>query len=114
MTDNRTDAVLLGWVEGVVSAANTDTFVTYTFTHPVTISDNGFFLGFKTPAIRAGFAHGRGHSFDGIDSTTSADQGWMVWNDPNPKVRLRSLGDNTTFYRLDFFLPGNLMIRSGF
>jgi hypothetical protein len=108
------DAVLLGWVESVVSEANTDTFITYTFNRPVTISDGGFFLGFKTPAIRHAFAHGRGDSFAGIDTTSSAGEAWMVWNDPNQKVRLRTLGDNTMIIPLDGILPGNFMIRSGF
>lgn len=111
------DAVLLGWVEGVVSSANTDTFVRFTFNHPVTIPDEGpnsFFLGFKTPAIRHGFADNKGHSFAGVDLTSSAGKGWLIWNDPRPTVRLKHPGENLVILPLDFLEPGNLMIRSGF
>jgi hypothetical protein len=113
------DAVLLGWVEGVVSSANTNTFVTYTFNHPVTIPDEGpnsFFLGFKTPARRHGFADNQGRVFAGVDLNSSAGKGWLIWNDPRPTVRIKHLGDNLVILSLGepFFLPGNLMIRSGF
>jgi len=111
------DAVLLGWVDGVVSSADTDTFVTYTFNHSVTIPDgSSFFLGFKTPGFRHELAHDRGRFFAGLDTSSSAGKAWLVWNDPDWKVRLRSLGDNSRIF-LETTVggpPGNFMIRSGF
>ena len=97
------DAVLLGSAGGLVSAADTDTFVTYQFDPPIVISGNSFFMGFKAPGVRRSFYYGIQY-FAGIDDSSSAGKSWVVFND-RPKVKSTASVTMRSFFRSIHSLP---------
>jgi hypothetical protein len=108
---NPSDAVLLGSVAGTIQNASTDTFVTYTFSTPITLpaGATSFFAGDMTPA-HSGFEQ----FFSGLDeNSTLHRQSWTAANALGGPVNIQNPGQNDTVGLIDDFgLPGNWTIRA--
>jgi hypothetical protein len=108
---NPSDAVLLGSVAGTIQNANTNTFVTYTFSPPVTLPSGAasFFVGDMTPAN-----DGPQHFPQALDDNTSSHrQSWVALMSDYGPVNLTNPGANDTVGLIDDFgLPGNWLIRA--
>lgn len=107
---NPNDSTLIASVNGTISSANTDTFVTYTFDTPVNIGPAGtsFFVGDVTPAYDQGELF-----FQGIDETNPQGHSWVAGNSTGDPVDYMNLGNNDTLGTIDSFgLPGNWLIRA--
>ncbi|HEY3745015.1 MAG TPA: dockerin type I domain-containing protein [Gemmatimonadaceae bacterium] len=110
---NPSDAVLLGSVAGTIQNAGTDTFVTYTFSPPVTLpaGATSFFVGDMTPAFSGGFEQ----FYQGIDENSALHrQSWVAANaNSSAPVNINMPGQNDTVGLIDDFgLPGNWLIRA--
>ncbi len=109
---NPSDAVLLGSVAGTIRNANTNTFVTYTFSPPVTLPAGAvsFFVGDMTPAN-----NGPMYFPQALDENGPLHrQSWVAFMSDYGPVNLINPGANDTVGVIDDFgLPGNWLIRVG-
>lgn len=108
---NPSDAVLLGSVAGTIENANTNTFVTYTFSPPVTLPAGAasFFVGDMTPA-NDGPQHFP-QAYD--DSSLSHRQSWVALMSDYGPVNLTNPGANDTVGVIDDLgFPANWLIRA--
>ena len=104
---NPSDAVLLGSVAGTIQNANTNTFVTYTFSPPVTlpVAAVSFFVGDMTPA------NGPEYFPQALDQNSlSHRQSWYALMSNYGPVNLTNPGANDTVGVI--FAPGNWLIRA--
>ena len=108
---NPNDAVLLGSVDGTIQNANTDTFVTYTFSTPVTLPPGAasFFVGDMLPAN-----DGPPINPQALDeSSPSHGQSWFAYMSDFGPVNLANPGANDSVGLLDDLgIPANWMIRA--
>jgi hypothetical protein len=95
---NPDDAVLLGSASGIMAAANTNTFVTYTFPSPVAIPNNSFFIGDVTPALPSPEIW-----FQAIDETSTAVSSWVAGMTSGNPVDINNIGNNDIIGTVDSF-----------
>ena len=102
------DAVLLGSVAGTIQNANTNTFVTYTFSPPVTlpVAAVSFFVGDMTPANSGPEYFPQ--AFD--DNSFSHGQSWYALMSDYGPVNLTNPGANDSVGVI--FAAGNWLIRA--
>ena len=107
---NPSDAVLLGSVAGTIQNANTNTFVDYTLSPPVTLPGGAtsFFVGDMTPA-HPGFQVFQ----QSIDESSTHRQSWVAAMSSGAPVDFTHLGNNDFIGIIDDFgISGNWMIRA--
>ena len=108
---NPSDAVLLGSVDGTIQNANSNTFVTYTFSTPVTLPPGAasFFVGDMTPAN-----DGPPINPQALDENIPLHrQSWVAFMSDYGPVNLTNPGANDTVGLIDDFgAPANWLIRA--
>jgi hypothetical protein len=108
---NPSDAVLLGSTSGTIVNAETDTFVTYPFSPPVTLPPGAtsFFVGDMTP-----MNNGPVHYIQAIDENSVLfRQSWVAAMSDGSPVDINNVGSNDFLGIIDDFgISGNWLIRA--